>query len=165
MNNKTDETDETSDSMKEKNYPGIRMVNMLKKRADRNNEVMSDVATHLGISLPYLSAIFRGVRPISGMSREAYVNAAHYLNLPVAQIYLLADVMKLSDFYAEQDAAGVCERIHDAMSLDPKWAGYIPATSTWTSMPMSVKILIGLLYEASGGPRFSELKSASEEAG
>ncbi len=156
---------EKHQSEAEKNFPGVRLVNLLKRRAEKNNEVMSGIAEHLGVSLSYLSSIFRGLRPVTGMSREAYVNAANYLNLPVAQIYLLADVMKLSDFYPEQSVSAVCERIHDSMCLDPKWSGYVPSASTWTSMPMSVKILIGLLYEASGGPRFSELKSASDKEG
>ncbi len=150
------------DSPKKFTGLGARLIEMLKKRADKNQDAMHHVAEHLGISSSYLSAIYRGVRPISGLPREALVNASHYLNLPVAQIYILAEVMTVNDFVTEQDAVVICERVHDAMCLDPKWAGYVPAFSTWTAMPMSVKILIGLLYESSGGPRFSELKSKAE---
>lgn len=161
-------TDQPMPVQSEENPPkiftgkGSRLIEMLKKRADKNQDAMHHVASHLGISSSYLSAIFRGIRPISGLQREALINASRYLNLPVAQVYLLADVMALSDFVAEQDADAICERVHDAMCLDPKWAGYVPAFSTWNVMPMSVKILIGLLYESSGGPRFSELKMKAE---
>ena len=152
----------TDEKSQKTTISGGRLIDMLKRRAEKNQGTMNDIAAHLGISPSYLSAIFRNVRPISGMSREAFVNAARYLNLPVTQIYLLADVMTLNDFVTEQDAGVICERVHDAMCLDPKWAGYVPAFSTWTAMPMSMKILIGLLYEASGGPRFSELKTKAE---
>jgi transcriptional regulator with XRE-family HTH domain len=135
-----------------KPIPGKRLIDFLKMRADRNDEVMTDIAEHLGVSLSYLSSIFRGVRPISGLSRDALVKAAKYLDLPIAQVYLLADILKLSDFDVEQNVNSFCERAHDALSHDPKWAGYAPSAQNWSELSLDVRMLIGLLYAESGGP-------------
>lgn len=148
----------------EGNVPGAALIAALWSKMGQNNETPTELASHLGITYTYLMALARGGRPIPQVTRPVLVKAASYLNIPVAQAYLLADALLPEDFVFLPTLDEKIRRIYDAMINDPLWMGYALSPKQWAGLDLSAKLLICLLYErASRTQFFSETEVPSDQ--
>ena len=120
---------------------------MLWQKMTVADETPRELASHLKISYVYLMALARGVRPIEKADRAVYVTAAKYLQLPVAQIYLLAGALSAEDFVLKEQLTSKINNTIEQMRIDPKWCGYVPPKAAFSKTPESVKTLLCLVYE------------------
>lgn len=124
-----------------------RLITMLWNKMNSEEETPRELAAHLNISYVYLMALSRGDRPICKADRKIFVDMARYLNLPVAQVYLLSGTMKPEDFVVEETIESKFGNLFEKMRSDSQWAGFVPTDKQIEKLPTDVKILLGLLYE------------------
>lgn len=119
-------------------------------------ETPRDLASNLKISYVYFMALSRGEREVERADRKVFVEAARYLDIPVAQAFLLGGALIPSDFMVESSIEKRIEHNLDMMRNDPAWCGFVPSAKDLKNTPEKSKILIGLLYE-----RMSQAEAAS----
>jgi hypothetical protein len=85
------------------------------------------------------------------MRRSIFVAAANYLDIPVAQAFLLGGVLEPKDFIVEVTATQKIDDVIERMRRDPTWCGFVPTATELDKMDQKSKILIGLLYENTTG--------------
>jgi transcriptional regulator with XRE-family HTH domain len=123
------------------------LLNLAIGESQRRNQTMRDLAGHLDISYTYLMAVARGERPADTMARKVYIAFAEYLDIPIAQVYLLSGALKPTDFVVEATVAAKLERLFERMRSDKEWCGLMPTSAKLVSLDSDIKILIGFLYE------------------
>lgn len=123
------------------------LMGFLAGEAHNRGEGASELAAHLGIGYVYLTQLLRGVRPVDKLGRQAFINAAKYLNVPVAQIYLWAGALEPTDFINDFEFEVLAGDAHDIMSRHTEWGGFTPHRAEWDLMPESAKVMIMLLFE------------------
>ena len=94
------------------------------------------------------------MRHIADSERRLLVAIASYLNLPVAQVYLLADALEPSDFYATYSLPVGLASGWVAMSLDPEWCGFVPGREEWLNLPERTRTALVLLYSQVSGKTY-----------
>lgn len=141
---------------------GARLLNVVNKAMAKRNHTIEDVSAELGISTVYLRAIGDGKRSFSDVDRMILRKVARYVELPVAQVFLLADTLNAADFFYEQSLPNELSVAYDSMCSHPMWTGYAPATDEWEAMSVRNKLFIVMLYEAATNQSF--LTSASVDS-
>ncbi|MCL4722877.1 MAG: helix-turn-helix transcriptional regulator [Rhodocyclaceae bacterium] len=141
---------------------GKPLLDLLWVEVGRKGHTTHDLAEALGVAYPYLMALARGERKLPSVSREFLVNAAGYLNIPVAQAYILSGALKPTDFYHEDTLQAEIANLYDAIGKHPHWCGFLPSKKTWAGLPKNVKLLIGMFFERVTGKtffRYAEMES------
>jgi transcriptional regulator with XRE-family HTH domain len=127
----------------------------------RNGERPTDVAKFLDITYPYLMALARNERSISGLPKEKLRKIAEYLDVPVGQVFLLAKILQPTDFDVDKDGK-LLEGTRVAMLGDPFWRGFAPTEKEWKRLPKHVQAFIAMLYEAWRTGKYDPLKTPEE---
>jgi len=132
------------------------LIAHLWNKMSQMNETPRELASNLKISYVYFMALSRGEREVERADRKVFVEAARYLDIPVAQAFLLGGALIPSDFMVENSVDARIDRNFEMMRSDPAWCGFVPSAKTLKNTPEDVKILVGLLYE-----RLSQTESSS----
>lgn len=132
------------------------LVMRLKSKMERDGFVLSDLSKRLHVSTSYLSLIFRGLRPTSGLSVHIHRRIADYLGISPANAFLMSGIMELSDLSSEETLPQKLTRARELMLLDQRWVGYVPTNGVWEKLSQDVQMLICLLYEDAGGHKIFE---------
>lgn len=133
---------------------GVRLLQALNRMMAERNHGVDDVAAELGISSVYLRAIGNGARSFADVDRRVLQKAAAYLNVPVAQVYLMSDAMDASDFFYADTVDNQLHLAYNSMTTHPMWSGYAPSTEEWDAMTQSSKLFMCMLYESATSQRF-----------
>jgi transcriptional regulator with XRE-family HTH domain len=126
---------------------GAALIATLWERMGERAHTPKELAEALGITYVYLMALARGEKPIQQVSREVLKRAADYLNVPVAQAYLLAGALTPEDFVLMPSLDERIERVRDAMRHDAMWCGLALSDEVWRKTPQEARLLICMLYE------------------
>lgn len=102
---------------------------------------------YLGITYAYLTALARGDRLTNKLTWETLERMSLFLDVPKAQVMLLAGILAQEDFYYRGSIPERMARLYQRMIHDPVWGGYMPNKVQWDALHPQVQLLIGGLYE------------------
>lgn len=129
---------------------GHRLVIALERKLATNNESYKDLAFRLGKSYAYIISLLHKDRPLRNMDYDFLRKCAEYLEIPLAQAFLLADILAPTDFQYHMNLESIFDKTFRDMSADPIWSGYCPHREEWEGLSQTVKMLIHELYKKSG---------------
>jgi transcriptional regulator with XRE-family HTH domain len=138
-------------------YPGSALIAALWYRASVLGHRPVDIAQACNISYNYLMLLARGERPVPRVDRDHLVSMAAYLEIPVAQAFLLAEALSPKDFVR---ATSLDRRIEDAylsMRANPHCAGIVGTIEEWEATPLNIKMLACFLFEQCYGFKFTDV--------
>lgn len=135
-------------------FPGASLMNALFTRMASQGGTPPQIAKDLNITYAYLMALGRGERPVPKVDRSILESAAKYLDIPVAQAFMLAEALVPTDFAFQPTLEEKFKYIHKAMLADPIWCGYALTSREWKELDQKSKMLISLLYERAARTHF-----------
>lgn len=135
-------------------FPGASLMNALFTKMASQGDTPPKIAKDLNITYAYLMALGRGERPVPNVDRSILEAAAKYLDIPVAQAFMLAEALSPADFTFQPTLDEKFKYIHKAMLADPIWCGYALTAREWKELDQKSKMLISLLYERAARTQF-----------
>jgi transcriptional regulator with XRE-family HTH domain len=126
------------------------LIDALFKKGAAQHLGPRDLAGMLGISYPYLMHLSKGRRQADGprgIDREVLKRAAEFLEIPVAQAYVLAGILRPEDFYYKPTLDEKIEAAYQNMRENGLWSGFAPSEAHWGRLPKDVKLTLAVLYE------------------
>ena len=149
--------------------PGYKLVQVIFERAVSEGVASTDLAEHLGIAPSTLSHLKTGRRLASSLGRDVIERFAEWLNYPVLAVMILAEQVRLEDFYSPQnDLDRAIDRALHFMADDPEWGGMMPKDLDGASTHM--KLWSVWMYERAtktrlitGGVDYLDLLKAMED--
>jgi hypothetical protein len=121
----------------------VQALNQANSRGDSKNTL----AELVGMTYVYFMALARGERPVDQMNRKYFVGFANYLQIPIAQAYLLGGALLPSDFLVKETAPALMGNVFTRMRSDSQWGGFVPTNAALSELDNDTKHLICLLYE------------------
>ncbi|MBL1267721.1 MULTISPECIES: helix-turn-helix domain-containing protein [Halomonadaceae] len=107
--------------------PGYKLIQVIFERAVSEGLASTDLAEHLGIAPSTLSHLKTGRRLASSLGRDVIEKFAEWLNYPVLAVLILAEQVRLEDFYSPRnDLDRAIDRALQFMADDPEWGGMMP---------------------------------------
>lgn len=162
---KTSSAKEKAPTQESNGFPGKRLLDALWVEMGRREEKTRDLAAALGVAYPYLMSLARGEASITTVERVVLNNAANYLDIPVAQAFILAGALREEDFFHEKTLRHELDNAYHLMQSHPDWCGYAPSVANWNSMPTKMRLFIGLLFDkATSGNLITRQDDLSGEA-
>lgn len=147
---------EESAAKSEANYRGIPLLMKMREEADRRNFNLAETANFLGLSKPYLAALYAFQRPVDRLGEEYMDKIAKFLKIPKAQVYCLAEILQPEDFVHDFKLEDQLAEAFRAMRNDPTWMSYAPSEDEAADLPERIKIGYAYLYQTVAHQRFVE---------
>ncbi len=110
-----------------------------------------ETAKSLGIGYIYFMKLLSGERKTESLSRDALVQCARFINVPIAEAYLLAGALLPTDFIIEGEFSKVELSVYETILRHPLWGGFMPIQKQWDVLPESLKLLVTYSFEQSTG--------------
>jgi transcriptional regulator with XRE-family HTH domain len=153
----------------EPDTPGYKLVQIIFERAVSEGVSTTELAESLGIAPSTLSHLKTGRRQASSLGRDVVERFAEWLNYPVLAVMILAEQVRLEDFYSPQnDLDRAIDRALHFMADDPEWGGMMPKDLDGASTHM--KLWSVWMYERAtktrlitGGVDYLDLLKAMED--
>lgn len=126
---------------------GGRLIADLWRKMHENKQSPKNLASELGVTYVYLMALARGEKSVPGIDRRVIEACARYLEVPVSQVYLLADIIRPEDFFIEHSLDQKLAATYRTMRESPIWRGYTPSEATWNGLPLEVRLLVAAMFD------------------
>lgn len=137
-------------------HRGVPLLMKIREEQERRSMNLNELAQALGLSKPYLMAIFSFQRPIDRLGMEYLEKIAEFLKVPKAQVYCLAEILKPEDFTHEYKLEEQLQESFRNMRNDPVWMAYAPSDEMLNELPSQVKIGMAYMYQQLANKRFVE---------
>lgn len=128
------------------------LIKRLWKKAAEKGIGTRELSRILGISYPYLMHLAnpkngRSTDGPRGMDREVLRRAAEFLEVPLVQAFVLANILKPEDFFYKPSLAEKLEAAYVHMTQNGLWCGFAPSRAQWDGMTDDLKLSFVMLYE------------------
>lgn len=135
------------------------LIQMLWKKAAEKGMTTRSLAGVLGISYPYLMHLanpknIRSTDGPRGLDKEVLRRAANFLEIPVVQAYVLANILKPEDFFYKPSLSDKLEAAYRHMLGNGLWCGFAPSQAQWAAMTDDLKLSFVMLYEQTANRGF-----------
>ena len=131
----------------ERQVVGLKLINLVRKTLIDRNLPERHVADLMGITTIYWNSMTNGHRRISSLPKDKLQRLAEFLEVPLIQVYVLADHFTAEDFVVYKSLPGDLERMIEFMRSDPTWLAFAPSKKEWSEMSTRAKVLVAALYE------------------
>lgn len=143
---------------------GLRLLQQISRTMTERGDTIEDAASAVGISTVYLRAINSGARKFADVDKDVLRRIAKYVNLPAAQVFLMAEALEPTDFFYAATVEDELSRAYRSMTSHPMWAGYAPSTEEWDAMSESTKLFTCMLFEQVTNQRFLTSAAVATES-
>ena len=126
---------------------GLKLINLVRKTLIDRNLPERHVADLMGITSIYWNSLTNGHRRISSLPKDKLQRLAEFLEVPLIQIYVLADHFSAEDFVIYKSLPADLDRMIEFMRSDPTWLAFAPSNAEWAEMSTRAKVLVAALYE------------------
>ena len=132
---------------------GLALLNAMREKAVEKNQRFTQACKEMGISQTYLSDLFsvESERTIENLDVRSLRQIAKYLEVPLGQIYILADILTIEDFIVHRTIDEDLATVYQLMKKDRLWADILPPQADFLTLDTRFKLLIALLYERDVG--------------
>lgn len=142
---------------KETTVKGIKLFEAfeatLAERGDNRGELLDSI----GFTEDYYMVYRRGTRWIGSVSQEKLENFAKYLKLPLANVYLLAEILKPSDFVERDSLPKKFAQLYEILVGDDSMRPFMPSIEVWNKTPTDSKLLIYFMFKQITGKEIEQL--------
>ncbi len=133
---------------------GTALIELIRRKQDERRIVIPELADLLGMSKPYLNALFSGERPVNKLG-PAYLDAiAAFLSIPKAQVYNLAEILVPEDYVHQESIDDNLKEVYQRLSNDITLLHLVPRKTEWNKLDMKTKLLIAYMYESLSHQKF-----------
>jgi transcriptional regulator with XRE-family HTH domain len=139
-----------------KEVDGLRLFRDIRKKLIDRDLPDRHIADIMGITQIYWSSIMNGHRSIRSLGKDKFKLIADFLEIPVIQAYILADVFSPEDFFNTKSLDEQLWLVIEKMQRDQQWAAYAPTRAEWDAMPVKVRAGYATLYEREYGRSLTE---------
>jgi len=126
---------------------GLKLISLVRKTLIDRNLPERHVADLMGVTQIYWNAMTNGNRRISSLPKDKLQRLAEFLEIPLIQVYVLADHFGPEDFVVHKSLPADLERMIEFMRSDPTWLALAPSPKEWREMSTRAKVLVAALYE------------------
>lgn len=137
-------------------YKGAMLIKALYEKASERGEWTPEIASAVGLSPSYFSTIVSGQRSVSVLNESHFQKIAEYLEAPLVQVYVLAEILDATSFFVAQDIENKLQLLYDTLKNDQEWAFAAPNERDWNTTPFAVKALVTLLYQKLVGAKITD---------
>ena len=128
---------------------GLALLSALQLKAESKGHKFSDACSEMGVSQTFLSSVFsaEGGPSIDSLDTRTLRSIATYLDVPLAQVLFLADILAAEDFMIQRTMDQDLAAVYTLLVNDPLWSDITPPLADFTTLTPRFKFLIALLYE------------------
>lgn len=131
----------------EKTMVGSALIRLIREEQKKRNLTTNEIANLLGMSKPYLTAILSGERSVDRINASYLEAIAIFLNLPKAQIYNLAEILRPSDYVHQESIENSLAKVHQRLCSDVSLLHLAPTEAEWKNTSLKGQLLIAYMYE------------------
>lgn len=130
---------------------GKRLIDLTRQRLAELNKPERAILDIIGVTYVYWNALTNGHRRLSGLPHAKMQRLADFLEIPVIQAYMLADLYTPADLVVHKDLADHLKGSLAKMRADKRWNFIAPPDEAWDATPEASQLAIILLYERVAG--------------
>jgi hypothetical protein len=123
------------------------------ERGDNRGEVLEAI----GFTEAYYMVYRRGERWIGTVTQTKLEAFAKYLKIPLANVYLLAEILKPADFVERESLPKRLSQLYDVMLSDDTMRPYVPSADAWARTPTDTKLLVYFMFKEVTGKEIDNL--------
>lgn len=137
---------------------GLALLNAIHEKAVERTQKFSQACKEMGISSTYLTDLFsaESERTVENLDVRSLRQIANYLEVPLGQVYILAEILTIEDFIVQRSMEEDLSTVYQLMKRDSLWADILPPEDAFNVLDTRFKILIALLYEREIGKSLIE---------
>jgi hypothetical protein len=136
-----------TESSKIGHFRGAALIRAIESRAAELDMTATDVASVLGYEATYFRTIMRGGRWVGNLGHEKLHQLAIFLDVPPVTVYVLADILKTTDFSRLSELKERLDKVYAHMKAHKTLGAFIPSRDIWNRTPDEMKILALVLYQ------------------
>lgn len=126
---------------------GAALARAIEQKTAESGMTQKEVARALDISEPYFNLLISGERWFGSVSKEKLSNIANFLDIPIASVYMLAEVLVNEDWITQDSIDYEIENVYKTMQRDKRYTVCMPTPRDWRNTPRGVKLTCVLLYQ------------------
>lgn len=128
---------------------GAALLGAINAMAASRQQSFQEACHAMEISPTFLAEIFapRSRKTVDQLSNAYLKQIAAYLEVPLAQVYILAGILSPTDFVVENSFEKDFRRVLATMRQDALWTGVVPPDESFDQTGTDIKLLVALLYE------------------
>ncbi len=135
---------------------GSALARAIEERASALGMHQKTVAQKLGFSEPYYALLLSGQRWFGSVAEDKLKRIADFLDIPLLSVYMLAEVIYSQDFYRASSIEDQIQFVLSTLSADRRFAAVIPPARDWKNVPLSIRLLVSILYQDVSGKDLME---------
>jgi hypothetical protein len=144
-------------SAKDTGIRGIKLFELFEQTLDERKDNRGDILEKIGFTEAYYGVYRRGDRWIGTVSHEKLEEFAKYLKVPLANVYLLAEILKPSDFVDRDSLPKKFAQLYDILQGDDSIRPFLPSNDVWAKTPVDSKLLIYFMFKQITGKEIQQL--------
>lgn len=126
---------------------GMQLIDLIEEKAKERDLDLSQLVEELGFTEIYYRKLRNGDRWIGLVGNEKLEKIAEFLDIPLASVYVLAGILKPTDFVRRSDLSMVLRDSLKQMRRNPVLGSFAPNDDDWETTPESVKFMLIMLYQ------------------
>lgn len=119
----------------------------IRKKLEEKEMIVGDFASSIGLSSSYTTSLLSSDRPWDGTDREVKLKIAKFLEVPLINVLMLAEIVEPTDFLIDDRIEPMLDRAFHAIKGDQMFGTFCNNLAEWHRLPHNIRILIALLYE------------------
>ena len=136
-----------TDSTQQGRFRGAALIRAIESRIAELKMTAADVAAILEYDASYFRIILRGGRWIGSLGHDKLQQLAVFLDVPTITVYVLADILKPSDFTRLSELRERLDSVYQHMKAHKTLSAFVPTQEIWNRTPDESKILALVLYQ------------------
>jgi hypothetical protein len=120
---------------------GLKLVKAILERADQLKIAPADIAEMLGYTDGYWKVIARGGRWIGTVGEEKLRTISDFLQIPLLNVYVLAEILQPRDFVHKPSIDKICTEAYERLKQHPTMSAFAPGDEAWAQTPEPTKLL------------------------
>ncbi len=133
-------------------FPGSELIRLLAEKADADDLTAYELAERLGMTYAYLLMLSRGPkhrehRKVQDLSMPQLKRMANFLERPLMDILVLAELVKPEDQYVAVDLEQRVDSVWRRWLEDPVWGRLAPLSAGWKKTPFADRVRMAALYD------------------
>lgn len=125
----------------------MQLIDLIEEKAKELGLDLSLLAERLGLTEVHYRKLRNGDRWIGTIGNEKLEKIATFLDLPLASVYVLAGILKPTDFVRRADLPVILQDSLKQIRRNPVVGSFAPNDQDWAQTPESVKFMLVMLYQ------------------
>lgn len=125
----------------------MQLIDVIEAKAREREMDFSEFTELLGFTESYYRTFRNGNRWIGTVGHDKLEKIAKFVEMPLASVYMLAGILKPSDFVHRSDLSEKIREGFHRLRRNPVMGPFAPSAEDWERTPESVQFMMILMYE------------------